>query len=127
MNKSAGIAGVGALFKIISIIIILFFVSKIVPVYFEHYEIANSVESLNQIEPSSITGDLSSDVGALRSSLQKNLEINNITSVNPEQISITPEEGGRFKVVLKYKVVKPLYRNMSLLFDFDETYEVKIK
>ncbi|KTD32273.1 transmembrane protein [Legionella moravica] len=126
MQKQQGMTLIGMLFTVIVVVMAAVVVMRVVPVYLQHYSIVQSIKGLNETPVSTLTGDSYSDIETLRASLSKRFDINGVDDLNNDQLVISPDGPNRFKVKLKYQVVKPLVYNMSLMVDFDNTYEVVV-
>ena len=100
-------------------------IMRVVPVYLDYYEVINSISALEKIPATEFSGDPAANASVLRDRLINQLYVNSI-ELPPEDISITPNENGNFQVRIKYKVIKHLFGNMSLLFEFDKSQEVKL-
>lgn len=124
MQKQKGMTLIGMLFTVVVVVMAGIVVMRIIPVYLQHYSIVQSIKALSSTPISTLTGDPLSDVGVLRRSLTKRLDINGVEDLKEDQLSITPSGTNKFTVKLKYQVIRPLVYNMSLLFDFNETQEV---
>lgn len=124
MRKQQGMTLIGMLFTAVVVVMAGIFVMRVVPVYIQHYSILHSVKSLNSMSVSSLSGDPLTDVATLRESVTKRLDINGIEDLKPGQLVITPSGFNKFKIKLKYQVIKPLVYNMSLLFNFEDNFEV---
>lgn len=124
MQKQNGMTLIGTLLTIVAIVMAATVIMRVVPVYLHYYSIINSIDGLNKLPVSGLTGDSMQDVEELRSSLDKYLDINGIESLTENQLTIEPVGTNKFKVRLKYQVIKPLVYNVSLLFDFNHTEEV---
>ncbi|MBL7479119.1 DUF4845 domain-containing protein [Legionella bononiensis] len=124
MRKQQGMTLIGMLFTVIVVVMAAIVVMRVVPVYLQHYTIVQSIKGLNSTPASTLTGDSYTDIDTLRKSLTKRFDINGVDDLKNDQLVISPDGPNKFKVQLKYQVVKPLVYNMSLLVDFDDTYEV---
>lgn len=124
MRKQQGMTLIGMLFTVVVIVMAAVVVMRIIPVYLQHYSIVQSIKGLNSTSADTITGDPYTDVENLRKSLTKRFDINGLEDLNGEQLIITPNGPNRFKIKLKYQVIKPLVYNINLLVQFDEIYEV---
>ncbi|HAT2048634.1 TPA: DUF4845 domain-containing protein [Legionella pneumophila] len=124
MRKQQGMTLIGMLFTAVVVVMAGIFVMRVVPVYIQHYSILHSVKSLNSMSVSSLSGDPLTDVATLRESVTKRLDISGIEDLKPGQLVITPSGPNKFKIKLKYQVIKPLVYNMSLLFNFEDNFEV---
>ena len=124
MKKQQGMTLIGSLMTMIVIVMAVVLVMRIVPVVIEHYTIVSSIKNLSDTPVAD--SDPVSAVAALKNSLMKRLDINEVNDLKDNQISITPDGEHKYKVRLKYQVIKPLMFNMNLLFDYDDTIEVTV-
>ena len=127
MQKHSGMTLVGMLLTMAAVILSGIVIMRIVPVYLEHYELLSSMKSLNKLPPTEFSTDAAANAAILRSKLLSQLYVNSIESIAPEQIVVTPEEEGNFKISVKYEVIRPLVANIRLLFDFQASQEVKVR
>ena len=84
------------------------------------------MKALNTLPSTEFSTDPAVNAGILRTKLLNQLYVNSIESISAEQIKMTPDNRGNFQVSVKYQVVRPLVANISLLFDFEASQEVKI-
>lgn len=124
MNKQKGMTLVGMLMTMVVVVLSAIVVIRVVPVYLQYYAVIQSIKSLNTTSVSSLSGDPVGDISVLRNSLSKRLDINGVSDLKENQLEIIPVADNRFKVKLKYQVIRPLVFNISLMFDFDNTQEV---
>ena len=124
MQKQQGMTLIGMLLSVVVLIMAAVVVMRLVPVYIQHYEIVQSIKSLNTVPVASLSGDPLADVEALRSSLNKRLEINGVDYLKNDEVIFTPHGEHRFQVRLKYQAIRFLAYNINLLINFDDTYEV---
>ena len=124
MRKQKGMTFIGMLLTMAAVIMAAIVTMRAVPVYLQYYSIIQSIKGLNTVPVSSLTGDSYSDVDVLRGSMNKHLEINGLDNLKPDQLVIVPNGTNKFTVKLKYQVIRPLFYNVSLLFDFNDTEEV---
>ena len=124
MQKQQGMTLIGMLLTIVVVVMAAVVVMRLVPVYIQHYEIVQSIKSLNTIPAASLSGDPLADVEVLRTSLNKRLDINGVDNLKSNEIIITPKGEHRYQVRLKYQVIRLLAYNINLLINFDSTYEV---
>jgi hypothetical protein len=120
-----GMTLIGMLLTMGCVVVIGLILMQTVPVYIQHYSIAQSIKSLSST-PASLSGDTVVDEQFLRSALMKRLEVNGIYNIKERQIQIIPNGANKFKIAIQYQVTKPLAYHANLLFDFNETYEVKL-
>ena len=126
MHNDKGMTLIGMLLTMAVVIFSGIVVMRIVPVYLEQYELITSLKALNSLPPTEFTADPSTNAGVLKSKLLSQLYINSIESITPEQIVIVPDDKGNFQITVKYQVIRPLFANIRLLFDFEASQEVKV-
>lgn len=102
-----------------AVILILIAISglKIVPAYIEFSTIKKNL--------SAIVKDMnaqSADLNQIRMSFNKRAQIDNIKSINAQDIKIN-KENGRVVLSVSYTVRIPLVSNLSLTIDFDAASE----
>ncbi|KTD04254.1 DUF4845 domain-containing protein [Fluoribacter gormanii] len=124
MHKQKGMTFIGMIFTVVVIVMAAIVVMRVIPVYLQYYSIIKSVKGLNTVPVSTLSGDPMADVNLLKSTMDKRLDINGVESLKDNQLMIEPIGSNKFRVKVKYQVIKPLVYNISLLFDFDHTEEV---
>lgn len=124
MNSQKGMTFIGMLMTMAIVVTSAVFIMRIVPVYLQHYSIVSSIKSLNQTPRSSLSGDPMADADVLKASLNKRLDINGLDYLKEDELMISVDGENTYIVKVKYKVVRPLVYNMSLLFDFNDTIKV---
>ncbi|MFC3909460.1 DUF4845 domain-containing protein [Legionella dresdenensis] len=125
MRKQKGITLIGMLLTTATVIIIAIVVLRIVPVYIQNFEVKSSLKALQSLDQTNFTDDRMVNASVLKNKLENQLYVNGI-ELKPEQIRITPQDDGSYKIELNYTVIKPLVYNVSLKFDFHELQEVKV-
>ncbi|MGQ3892814.1 DUF4845 domain-containing protein [Legionella sp. CNM-4043-24] len=126
MQKEQGVTIMGALIGIVFFIVAAIFLMRIVPVYVKSYELHSSILALKQLDPSSFSSEPSLNVEVLKNKLMAQLEINDLDEIKPSDVQIKALENDTYQIQVKYQVIRPLFYNISLLFDFDELQEVHI-
>jgi cell division protein FtsL len=109
----------------ISLVFILGFIAffvllglKIVPVYIDHSKVTSSLAELEK------TADIQEKTEAeIRDSLSKRFNINYVSDVTQDDITIT-KQGSYLKVVIEYEVVRKIAGNLSILLEFNDVIEV---
>ncbi|MEJ2454478.1 MAG: DUF4845 domain-containing protein [Candidatus Thiodiazotropha sp.] len=91
---------------------------KITPVYLEHYSVKESLESLKH-EPLISR----KPVGDIRKMLFRRLEINNITTLSKDEVSIK-RSGGVTTINVSYEERRPIFGNLSLVMTFNDSVEL---
>ncbi len=95
------------------------FIIKLFPIYMEHFDIKSSLHSL------ATDADVRGGGGAasIREHLDKRLEINDVSDVTDDNITITQDDTG-YQVNVTYEVKTSFIYNISLVVHFDDTVEV---
>lgn len=115
-QRGAGMLGFLLMFMLIGCFTLLFL--KVAPIYFEHFKIVSSLESLKK-DPK-LYEKSKEEVLEL---LQKRWNINYVDDVNARDVTIR-KEAGRLKIQIAYEVVQPIFLNLSALVTFDDSIEV---
>ena len=110
---------------LISLISLLVFIGsmallimKILPIYLDHNKVANALKQVKEIE-----GIQNQSEYEIKNSFAKKFNMNYVYDVKPEDIRIT-KSGGYLKVSIEYEVVEPIIGNLSVLVQFDDSFEV---
>lgn len=113
VRKQQGLSLSSLLVWAIILTVSAIFSMKLVPVYLEHSVIE---KNLTSIAKDANAGNL--DINQIRMSFSKYAQIDNIKSINGQDI-IIDRDGGRVNLSAKYTSKIPLIANISLLIDFD--------
>lgn len=100
---------------------LLLLLVKIGPVYFDHYLMKTTLDSLQR--ESGIASKTREEILEL---LRRRWEVNNIEYVTTDNVKITREEGS-LKVHLVYDVTKPVLGNVDAVVHFDDLFTVEQK
>ena len=95
-----------------------FVVIKLFPVYMEDLSVGTAVKSLES-EPEEFRGALT-----VRTALLKRFEINNVTRVEYDKISIT-RDNQEYLIEVNYEVEVPFIGNISLILRFEHSAVVR--
>ena len=104
------------LWAIIAIFVVML-VLKLLPVYRENMAIKSVLVAMAN-DPVLQNGTK----GEIRSSFNKRAQIDDISAVNGSDLEID-KEGGQMVVDIAYSVKTPLFANISLFIDFNESSE----
>lgn len=126
MRKQQGMTLLGMLMTLAVVVILGVLVVRVVPVYIQYYSVTNSIKGLKQIPSSEFSISTEENIRIMKKSLMKRLDINEVDDLVSEGIKITPKGQYNYVVTVKYRVIKPLIYNISLLFDFENTQEVSV-
>jgi hypothetical protein len=119
-NRQRGMTMWSAAFVIGTVVFFLFLAFKLIPPYAEDLQVNTAMNGLVS-EPGA--GGMSKS--ELVASLAKRFDINNITKVDPAQLTV--EMRAKAKVLgLRYEVVVPMAYNVSALLEFDHVREVAV-
>lgn len=120
-GRQDGLTLIGFLFLLALLGFVTLSVVRISPIYFDHYLIQTTFESLKK-DP-----DLQSKTrDEILSLLQKRWDINNIENVTTKDVKITREEGS-IKLHLKYDVTRNVFGNLDVLVHFDDLFLIESK
>ncbi len=112
-------------YTLISLIFILgligFFVLlvlKIGPIYIDHSKVKSALAAIEQTKDIETLSEQE-----VRSSLEKRFNLNYVEDLKPKDIKIT-KRGNYLKVVAEYEVVEKIAGNLSVLVEFNDSFEV---
>jgi len=117
LKNQRGVTGLGWL---IILGLIAFFVSlglKIYPIYWENYNVNSSLASLKRTQ-----GISRMPATKIRTLLQRKFDINNIRTINKNNVKVN-KRNGTVIVTVDYTVKVPLAGSLSLLAEFNERIE----
>jgi len=97
----------------------LYSVIRLFPTYMEYYSVVRNMESVAKENPAESTS-----VGALKIALQKHWDIDDIKSVEVNDMDIKKISTG-YEIHAEYNAKVPFVANVSWLVAFDKTVEVK--
>lgn len=126
MRKEQGITLIGMLFTVIVVCIAGLVIMRVIPVYIQHFEVKRSINALENIDAAEFSTDTAANAMVLRKRLANQFTINGLDEIKLDELNIVPDGQGNFNISVKYTVVRPLFYNISLMFNFDETKEVNI-
>lgn len=124
-HRCHGMTLIGMLFTTIMVCMAGLLVIKVVPVYLKYYEVRHALSSLSKIPVNEFTSDVALDAKTLNTKLFNELYVNGIQDITQDQIILQPTPNGVFLISVSYQVITPLMYNISLLFHFSATQEVK--
>lgn len=90
---------------------------KIIPVYLDHSKVANSLAAVK-----ALPGIESKSESEVRRSLDKQFQMNYVYDVTQSDVKVV-KHGAYLKVQIEYEVVKKLAGNLSILAEFNDTFE----
>lgn len=115
-ERQQGISLIGFLLLMAVGSFVAVFTVRVAPIYFDHYLIKSTIESLNK-DPD-LQSKSREEILVL---LQNRWDINNIEAVKKKDVKIAREEGN-LKLQLKYEVTRNVYANLDVLVRFDDEF-----
>lgn len=118
-ERQGGMTFIGVLFVLGMVGLILYAGVRLLPLYLNYMKVSRSMEAA--------AGEFKSenpDPGAVRRSLDKHWQIEDISSVEAKEVELTKDEGG-MTLHLAYDDAAPYIANVSLSVRFDKTVKVQ--
>ena len=119
LKRQQGMTMIGILFVLALIGVIGYAGMRVLPLYLNYMKVARSMEAT----ASEFKGD-SVDQAALRRTLEKHWQIEDIDSVSAKDVEVTKEDSGTVMHVA-YDDSAPYVANVSLTVHFDKTTKVQ--
>lgn len=118
MKKQRGMTFIGVVLLVAVIVFLATIAIKLTPAYLEFFAVKKVVQKI-QNEPSF------SSMGQkeIMDSFYKSASVDNISSVQEENITIEKTEGGKPVLTIEYQKVIPIVANVSALLDFSASTE----
>lgn len=117
-GRQEGMTMIGWLILIAVIGFFAVFIIRLFPIYMEHFNVKSSLNSL-----ATDTDVRGGGAGSIRDHLDKRLQINDVSDVNDDDITITQNDTG-YQVNITYDVKTSFIYNISFLVHFNDTVEV---
>lgn len=120
-GRQQGISLIGFLLLMAVGSFVVLFVVRVAPIYFDHYLIKSTIESLNK-DPDLQSKSREEILGLL----QNRWDINNIEAVKKKDVKVSRDEGN-LKLQLKYEVTRNVYGNLDVVVRFDDEFVIPPK
>ncbi|WP_245395159.1 DUF4845 domain-containing protein [methane-oxidizing endosymbiont of Gigantopelta aegis] len=117
MQKQKGLTLISIVFILVFIGSVVLLVLKIAPIYMNHNNVANAVEALKEMPE--ITRMSRREI---EMTLLKRFNLNYVEDVTMDDVEIV-KRPGYVKVRIAYEVVQPIVGNLSVLVEFDDSFE----
>ena len=117
--RQRGVTFIGWLFLLVPIGILVYAAIRLTPIYIEYMDIARALEQVKTEYDGN--GPTSS---AIRNSLEKRFDVEDVNSISFKDILIQPREGG-LEVSVDYSATAPLFANLALTASFKKSIDVK--
>ena len=119
LRHQRGITFIGGLIIATFVAIIGFAALRLAPAYLEYQKV---VAAFKQLEVEYSTGGATE--GDIRQTLQRRFDVDDVTSITPQEVSIR-RNNGMLEVSVEYSAVAPFISNISFLVDFERTVNVR--
>ena len=120
MKRQQGMTAIGVLVVLALIAFFTLLVLRLAPPYLENFNVSTSLKSLQQE-----VGIKDKSSGEIRNLLQRRLEINDVTNVKKENVTISKDaKSGLLKVAVAYEVRVHIMLNIDAVVVFSESIEV---
>jgi len=123
ITKQRGLSLPGVLFALVILGFLASIAFKMVPHYLDYKAIKKSVEAFEKNQ--GIAESVKTPV-AFYGYMQKNMEINSIRNVKPEEIMKVERNGNKFIVHIDYERREKMLKNLSLVAHFKQELSVRI-
>ena len=118
-KNQAGVTAIGLILLLIPLVLLAYIIVRATPAYIESFSVSNAIHSL---EKEADVKEKSQD--EIYNMIKKRLDVNNITSVDKEDIKIQKTVND-VKVNIDYEVKVPLFGNMALALSFHKSAVVR--
>ncbi len=117
--RQRGVTFIGWIVLLIPVAIVGYALIRTVPVYLNYMKVAKALEQIR----TEAKGDDQLSVQALRNSLEKHFDIDNVSYPKVDQIAFI-RDGKAWVAETHYEDVTPLFANVSILLRFDKRVEL---
>lgn len=122
LKQQQGMSGISMMCIVGFAVSVFMLALKIGPIYLDHSKVTSVLESLKaNSEVASETPD------QIMARIFKFFDVNNVSGINKDDISIEVEDNGMTKVEIDYQVTKPIVSNLSVLVEFKDSVELPKK
>jgi Domain of unknown function (DUF4845) len=119
MRKQRGVTMIGWIFLLVPVAIVLYAGIRVIPEYLNHYKLVTAMKET----ATKLQSDETVNPQKIRAALGRRFDTGYVDSQKPEDLEITKSEGG-WDVSAEYEVTVPLFGNLYLLMDFNETVQI---
>ena len=114
-QRQQGVTFIGWLFLLLPIVIVLYAIMRLAPVYLNYMKLTRSMQQTAD----SFKGDSTINAQAVKVALQKHFEVESLDYPKVADISVKRVEGV-WTLEADYEDVAPLFAGISLLVKFDK-------
>jgi hypothetical protein len=116
MRKQRGVTAIGWIFLLIPMVITLYTLIRVGPVYLNYWRIVDSMQKT----ASEFKGDDGVTPAAIRAALSKRFDIGYVDKIDVGDIEVKKGDKG-WEMTLAYDGVAPLFSNIRIVIAFDKT------
>ena len=116
MRKQRGVTMIGWIFLLIPMVIVLYSLIRVGPVYLNYWRIVDSMQKT----ASEFKGDETVSPSAIRAALAKRFDIGYVDKIDVNDIEVKKGDKG-WEMALAYDGVAPLFANIRVVIAFDKT------
>jgi len=113
-RKQGGITLTGALGGMVVLAAVALFAAKLMPAYLEYFAVKKMLAAMES------SGESKASVREIRNSWARRNTIEDVKSVNPDDLEIT-KEGGEAIITANWSTKVPIIGNFSACLDFSAT------
>jgi Domain of unknown function (DUF4845) len=119
-SKQRGVTLIGWLFLLLPIAIVVYAGIRLAPVYLNYMKVVHSMDQI----ATELHADETSNVAAIRTALEKHLDIQSVTYPEIKDFEIR-RDGAVWIVQSAYEETAPLFSNISIVVAFDKTVRIQ--
>lgn len=116
MRTQRGVTMIGWIFLLVPLAIVVYAGIRVVPKYLDFYKLVSAMKET----ATKLASDETLTPTSIRSSLEKRFDTGYI-EMDVKEIEITKNENGDWQMAASYDEEAPLFGNMSLQLQFNET------
>jgi Flp pilus assembly protein TadG len=120
VRRQRGVTMIGWIFLLIPMAIVIYAGIRVGPVYYEYYKLISAMKST----ASELKSDETLTQQSVRGALQRRFDTQYVDDVDASDIVVTKVDA-TWAMTAQYEQVIPLFGNLNLLMQFDETVPIQ--